>query len=50
MTNPADNHDALQWALAQLARFVPGIDRPDNALRMHVLRELRDEMQSEARK
>ena len=50
MTNPHDNHDALRWAIEALTRFVPGIDRPDNALRLHQLRLLRDEMQREARK
>ena len=50
MTDPHDNHDALRWALEQLAKHAPEIDRPDNALRLHQLRLLRDEMQREARK
>lgn len=49
-TDPFDNHDALRWALEQLAKHAPEIDRPDNALRMHQLRLLRDEFLRETRK
>lgn len=50
MTDPQDNYEALRWIIEQAARFVPAIDRPDNALRMHQLRLLRDEILRETRK
>ena len=44
MTDPADTYEALRWLIAQANRHIPELDRPDNALRMHHLRELRDEL------
>ncbi len=52
MTNPADNHDALRWAVEVIGLHTPEIVLSDaaNSLRLHQLRLLRDEMQREARK
>ena len=44
MTDPADTYEALRWLIVMANRHVPELDRPDNALRMHYLRELRDEL------
>lgn len=47
MGEPMDYHDALKWAVAQLADKANG---PVDTLRLHYLKELRDEMQRESRK
>lgn len=47
MGEPMDYLDALAWAIDQLADIYNG---PVDTLRLHYLRELRDEMSRESRK